>query len=143
MADVYSKAKRSEIMSRIKGARTGPEHQVAGLLRKVRVRYRRHVKSLRGQPDFVVPSAKTVIFVHGCFWHGHGNCKRASLPSTNRPFWRKKISGNAKRDARISRYLRRQGWHVITVWQCKLRKPERVMRRLARMLRSGQVPEAR
>lgn len=134
VVDIYSKSKRSEIMSRIKNRKTDPEEKVAGLLRRLHIRYKRNVKSLSGQPDFVVSSAETVIFVHGCFWHNHPNCHRAKLPKTNRKFWKRKIEGNRKRDDRIARLLRKEGWHVMTVWQCALRNPERVLRRLRRML---------
>jgi len=131
MADIYDKAKRSEIMSCVKHTRTAPEEKVAGLLKKLRIKYRRNVKSLPGQPDFVIKSAKTVIFVHGCFWHGHSNCKLSRLPKTNRAFWKKKSEDNKRRDRRINRSLRKLGWHIVTVWQCRLRKPDRVLRRLA------------
>ena len=134
MADIYTKAKRSEIMSRVKHARTAPEEIVAGLLRELKVKYRRNAKSLPGSPDFVVKSAKTVIFVHGCFWHGHHNCKLARRPKTNRKFWEQKVVDNRKRDRRKERLLRKQGWHVMTVWQCKLRNIELVVNRLKRML---------
>lgn len=134
MADVYTKAKRSEIMARIKGQNTSPEHTIARLLRKINVRYRRNVKSIIGQPDFVVYSPKIVIFVHGCFWHNHANCKRAKLPTTNRTFWKRKILGNKRRDNKITRFLRKQGWRVITIWQCSLRNENRVFQRLCRLL---------
>jgi DNA mismatch endonuclease (patch repair protein) len=134
MADVYNKSKRSEIMSRVRSRNTKPEDVVARMLRMLRVRFRRHVTSLAGEPDFVVSSAKTAIFVHGCFWHNHSNCKRAKLPTTNRAFWKKKINGNKRRDARIAKLLRKQGWQVITVWQCALRNQDRVKNRLSRML---------
>ena len=134
MADIYSKVKRSEIMSHVKNKGTQPEEKVANMLRTLRVRYRRNVKSMPGDPDFVVSSGKIIIFVHGCFWHNHSNCNRANLPKTNRRFWKIKIEGNKKRDRRIARSLRKQGWHVITIWQCSLRNPERVLRRLRRVI---------
>ena len=134
MADVYSKAKRSEIMSRVRTRRTAPEDAVAAMLRRLRARFRRNVKSLPGNPDLLVPAARTAIFVHGCFWHGHPNCNRAKLPKTNRAFWRSKIAGNRMRDARNARKLRKEGWHVLTVWQCRLRKPDQVLNRLKRVL---------
>ena len=134
MADIYTKSKRSEIMSRVKHNRTAPEEKVAKLLRELSIRYHRNVKSLPGVPDFVITSANTVIFVHGCFWHGHGSCNRGKLPKTNTRFWKEKINRNKKRDARIARLLRRQGWRVITIWQCRLRDIEKVLTRLRRML---------
>ncbi len=134
MADIYDKVKRSEIMSCVKHTRTAPEEKVAGLLRKLKVKYRRNAKSMPGSPDFVVKSAKTAIFVHGCFWHGHSNCKLARRPKTNRKFWEQKVIDNRKRDRRKERLLRKQGWHVMTIWQCRLKKPERVEKRLLRIL---------
>jgi len=134
MADIYNKAKRSEIMSCVKHARTAPEEKVASLLKKLKIKYRRNVKSLPGQPDFVIKSAKTVIFVHGCFWHGHQGCKLGQRPKTNRRFWDEKAIDNRRRDGRKNRALRKEGWHVVTVWQCRLRKPEQVARRLERIL---------
>ncbi len=134
MTDIYSKAKRSEIMSRVKNRRTGPEDKVAALLRELGLKYRRNVGALPSQPDFVVRSKKTVIFVNGCFWHGHLNCNRAKLPDTNRDFWEKKITTNKRRDCRNARKLRGEGWRVINVWQCRLRKCEQVRERLARLL---------
>jgi len=134
MADIYNKAKRSQIMSLVQHTRTAPEEKVASLLRKLKIRYTRNAKSLPGSPDFLVKSAKMVIFVHGCFWHGHSNCKLARCPKTNRKFWELKVVDNRKRDRRKERLLRKQGWHVMTIWQCKLRNTELVVNRLKRML---------
>lgn len=134
MADIYSKSKRSEIMSHVRNRRTLPEDMVARLLRQLRIRYKQNVRTLPGEPDFVVSSARTVIFVHGCFWHNHSKCSRAKLPKTNRGFWRRKIEQNRRRDARIARLLRKEGWHVMTIWQCTLRNGERVLRRLKGMI---------
>lgn len=135
MTDVYSKAKRSEIMSRVKNRGTNPEEQVASMLRRLHVRYRRNVKTLPGQADFAVPSAKTAIFVNGCFWHGHRNCNRASLPGSNEHFWRTKITVNKRRDIRVAKQLERQGWHVLTIWQCRLRNAQNVLHRLKSSLK--------
>ena len=134
MVDIYSKSKRSEIMSHVRNRKTSAENKVAHLLKELKVKYQRNVISLPGEPDFLVTSAKTVVFVHGCFWHNHSNCNRAKLPKSNRSFWKRKIEGNRKRDERIARLLRKEGWHVITVWQCALRNPEHVLRRLRRMV---------
>ena len=134
MVDIYSKSKRSEIMSHVRNRKTSAENKVAHLLKELKVKFRRNVRSLPGEPDLLVTSAKTVVFVHGCFWHNHSNCNRAKLPKSNRRFWKRKIEGNRKRDKRIARLLRKEGWHVITVWQCALRNPEHVLRRLRRMV---------
>lgn len=133
MTDVYAKSKRSEIMSRIKSSKTSPENAIASILRKLKIKFRRNVRSLPGQPDFVIPLNKTAIFVNGCFWHNHTNCNRAKLPSTNRTFWKRKILGNKQRDQRIARLLRKRGWHVIRIWQCRLSQPEKVTRQIERI----------
>jgi len=134
MVDIYSKSKRSEIMSLVKHSRTAPEETVAKLLRILRIRYRRNVESLPGQPDFSIKSAKTVIFVHGCFWHAHSNCKLARRPTTNKAFWVRKAIDNKCRDQRKNRLLRKQGWHILTIWQCSLRQPDKVSRRIEKAL---------
>lgn len=134
MADIYGKVKRSEIMSRVKHSRTGPEEKVANLLKILKIRYHRNVKSLPGQPDFVMKSAKTVIFVHGCFWHAHNNCKLSRRPKTNKAFWVRKAIDNKRRDQRKNRLLRKRGWHILTIWQCRLSRPERVLKRLKRFI---------
>jgi DNA mismatch endonuclease (patch repair protein) len=134
MADIYTKEKRSEIMSCVKNSRTAPEEKVANLLGKLKIKYRRNVKSLPGQPDFVIKSAKVVIFVHGCFWHAHNNCRLARRPKSNKAFWIKKAIDNRRRDQRKNRQLRKQGWHIMTIWQCKLRQPDQVLRRIERFL---------
>jgi len=134
MSDIYDKVKRSEIMSCVKHVRTAPEEKVAELLRTLKIKYRRNVKSLPGRPDFVIKSTRTVIFVHGCFWHDHPNCKLARRPKTNRKFWEQKAIDNRRRDRRKERLLRKQGWHVMTIWQCRLRKPNKILGRLKRML---------
>ena len=134
MTDVYSKKKRSEIMSRIKSKGTVPEEKVADILSSLGVKYKRNVNSLTGKPDFVVESANTVIFVNGCFWHGHSNCKRSNRPKTNAEFWKQKINKNISRDRKSARLLRKEGWHVITIWQCRLRNPESVIKRLEKLL---------
>ena len=119
VADVYSKAKRSEIMSKIKGKHTSPEIRLALLLKELGLKSQRHRKDLPGSPDAVLSEKKIVLFVNGCFWHGHKNCSRASLPSTNRIFWQTKIEKNVRRDASQCRKLRKLGWHVLTFWTCK------------------------
>lgn len=134
MADIYSKAKRSDLMSRVKHSRTAPEEVVARLLKKLGIKYRRNVKSLPGQPDFVIRSKNTVIFVHGCFWHDHPNCKLARRPKTNKKFWLRKAIDNRRRDLRKNRLLRKDGWHIVTIWQCRLKRPELLLKRLERIL---------
>jgi len=135
MPDVYTKTKRSEIMSHVRNRRTAPEDAVAKILRRFGAKFRRNVGSLPGQPDIMIKENRLLVFVHGCFWHGHPNCTRAKLPKTRSGFWRRKIGGNRERDKRTVRKLRRLGWRVLTVWQCQLRKPERLIAELRRALK--------
>ncbi len=111
-------------MSGIRGKNTKPELIVRKALFAQGFRYRLHVKSLPGKPDVVLPKYRTVIFVHGCFWHGH-DCRLFKLPASNRAFWRAKIRRNQENDRKAVRALRKDGWRVITVWECALRGPNR------------------
>ncbi|MBI2722480.1 MAG: DNA mismatch endonuclease Vsr [Bacteroidetes bacterium] len=120
MADIFNKEKRSEIMSKISGTETKPEIAVRKFLFAEGFRYRKNVKLLPGKPDIVLSKYKTVIFVHGCFWHNH-NCNAAKLPETRKEFWKEKITGNVSRDKRNYEKLKDMGWQVITVWQCELK----------------------
>jgi len=126
-------------MSRIKGKNTKPELLVRQFLFSKGFRYRLHVKNLPGKPDIVLPKYKTVIFVHGCFWHGHDGCKRASIPETNTEWWLKKIQKNKQVDIKNASLLKNQGWKVITIFQCKLKpqKKEIYLENLIRSLREG------
>lgn len=107
-------------MSKISGKETKPEILVRKFLFANVFRYRKNVKSLPGSPDIVLPKYKTVIFVHGCFWHGH-SCKAAKLPETRKEFWTEKVSSNVLRDSRNMDDLKSLGWKVITVWQCDIK----------------------
>src|SRR5690554_1410048 len=116
--DNVSKAKRSEIMSKVKSKDTKIELLVRGRLFARGFRYRKNVSGLPGKPDILMPGRRVAIFVHGCFWHGHPSCVR--MPSTRKSYWKQKIEGNAQRDARNQRRLRRMGWSVFVLWECKL-----------------------
>lgn len=116
--DRLTPERRSEVMSRIPGKHTGPEMAVRRFLHAKGLRYRLHDKRLPGTPDLVFPSRKVAVFVHGCFWHGHDGCKRATLPATRTEFWSAKISRNVERDRSAGKALREAGWTVLTVWQC-------------------------
>jgi len=120
MADKFSKEKRSSIMSHISGKETKPEVLVRKLLFDKGLRYRKNVKSLRGKPDIVLPKYRTVVFIHGCFWHGHEGCHKAKLPDTRREFWEKKISENMNRDKADIDTLKKENWKIITIWQCEI-----------------------
>jgi DNA mismatch endonuclease (patch repair protein) len=121
MADTFTAAKRSEIMSRIGGKDTAPEVLVRRLLHGLGFRFRLHRKDLPGKPDIVLPRHKKLILVHGCFWHGHRDCPRAALPTTNVKFWRRKISKNIVRDRQVRKQLAELGWDVLVLWQCQLK----------------------
>ena len=121
MSDIFSQTKRSDIMSKISSKDTKPEILVRKFLFSKGFRYRINVKTLPGKPDIVLPKYKTIIFVNGCFWHGH-NCKKGNLPSSNTDFWKEKISNTKSRDAKNSDFLVKLGWKVIIIWQCEISK---------------------
>lgn len=134
MMDRISKEHRSWNMSRIRGRDTKPERVVRSLLHRIGYRFRLHRKDLPGRPDIVLPKYRTVIFVHGCFWHRHPNCPLAYTPRSRVAFWRSKFAANVHRDRRTSRALRQLGWSVVTVWECHLRNPHKMRDRLDRIL---------
>ena len=125
MADVHSKAVRSYNMSRIRGKDTKPELLVRRFLFANGLRYRLYDKKLPGKPDIILKKFKTVIFVNGCFWHGHDNCKYFVVPKTRTEFWLDKIEGNKKRDEENVTFLKNSGWNIIIVYECQLKKEKR------------------
>ncbi len=134
MADVHNRATRSYNMSRIKGKDTKPEMLVRKFLHTNGYRYKLHDKKLPGKPDIVLPKYKTVIFVHGCFWHWHANCKYFVAPKTRTKWWLNKIHGNKANDEKAIKALKKDGWKVITVWECKI-KPTKVEKTLTSILK--------
>jgi DNA mismatch endonuclease (patch repair protein) len=120
MVDSIDQAARSALMSRIRGKNTRPELIVRKLVYAAGYRYRLHVRKLPGSPDLVFAGRKKVIFVHGCFWHLHDNCKAARIPKSRVEFWREKLHGNKLRDERTAETLRLAGWDVLVVWECEL-----------------------
>jgi DNA mismatch endonuclease (patch repair protein) len=122
MADVHSKETRSYNMSRIKSKDTKPELLVRRFLHKNGFRYRLHVKDMPGKPDIVLPKYKTVIFIHGCFWHGHEGCRYYVVPKTRTEWWLNKINGNITNDTKAEIALKTAGWTVIKIWECELKK---------------------
>ena len=124
MADNHSKEVRSRNMSRIRSTDNKPEEIVRKFLFSQGFRYRKNDKKLPGKPDIVLPKYRTVIFVNGCFWHKH-DCPRFVWPSSNQDYWRPKILGNVERDKKNADQLRSQGWNVIVVWECELKKTVR------------------
>ena len=125
MTDVHSKETRSYNMSRIKGKDTKPEVLVRKYLFSKGLRFRKNDKRYPGHPDIVLPKYKTIIFVHGCFWHFHENCRYAVMPSSNVDFWKKKLNGNRLRDERNKKALTEMGWNGIVIWECQLKKCKR------------------
>ncbi|MDB5029456.1 very short patch repair endonuclease [Mucilaginibacter sp.] len=122
MADVHSKETRSYNMSRIKSKNTKPEMLVRQFLHKNGFRYRLHVKDLPGKPDIVLPKYKTVIFIHGCFWHGHEGCKYYVVPKTRTEWWLNKINTNIINDKKTTELLIKQEWKILNIWECELKK---------------------
>lgn len=127
MVDVVDSATRSRMMSGIRGKDTKPELLIRKYLHARGLRFRLHVKDLPGKPDMVFPKYRTVVFVHGCFWHRHAGCKYATTPSNRADFWENKLSDNVARDQYQLAALNELGWHVVVVWECELRE------RLARL----------
>jgi DNA mismatch endonuclease (patch repair protein) len=123
--DKHSKETRSYNMSMIKSSGTKPEEAVRKYLFSKGLRYRKNVKTLPGKPDIVLPKYKTIVFVNGCFWHGHKGCKYFVMPKTNVEFWTEKITKNIARDEITYKKLQNMGWNVIVVWECELKKDKR------------------
>ncbi len=120
MVDIVDPKTRSRMMSGIRGKDTKPEMIVRRALHRAGYRYRLHVKNLPGEPDIVLPKYKTVIFVHGCFWHCH-DCKNFKWPKTRREFWQKKIKGNVERDKLHYEDILKLGWKVLVMWECEIK----------------------
>lgn len=137
MVDVFPAEKRSWIMSRVKGRDTRPEKLVRTMVHRLGFRFRLHRRDLPGKPDIVFPRLHKAILVHGCFWHGHTRCARSRRPTSNKTFWNKKLDGNIARDKRDKAELRKKGWHVLVVWECEGRKPEKLSTKVERFLSDG------
>jgi DNA mismatch endonuclease (patch repair protein) len=132
--DRFTPSQRSALMSKVRGKNTRPEERVRSILHHLGFRFRLHRKDLPGTPDIVLPKYRTVIFVHGCFWHRHPGCKKASMPQTNKEFWERKLARNVERDAVVSEKLTRIGWRVLVVWECELKNSKALSSRLLREL---------
>jgi DNA mismatch endonuclease (patch repair protein) len=126
--------RRSALMARVRQRGTAPELVVASLLRGLGIGYRRQVRMLAGAPDFANAKRGWAIYVHGCFWHQHTGCARATMPKANEAFWREKFAANRRRDARAIRSLRRGGLRVVVIWECETRDPESLTKRLSKVL---------
>lgn len=121
-------------MARIRGKDTKPEMVVRRLAHAMGYRFRLHRRDLPGTPDLVFVSRRKVIFVHGCFWHGHTGCRMATMPKTRTAFWRDKIDANRNRDRRVKSALTRAGWMWITLWECETRRPDQLSQRMRAFL---------
>ena len=122
---------RSRNMAAIRGKDTAPELAVRRILHAMGLRFRLHRKDLPGRPDIVLPKHRTVVFVHGCFWHRHEDCRYTTTPKTRQEFWQTKFAANVERDRRNRTDLQRLGWRVIVVWECELRQPSDLKERLS------------
>ena len=132
--DVFEKAKRSEIMSHVRGGNTLPELVVRRALHRMGYRYRLHSKNVPGRPDLVFTRPKVALFIHGCFWHRH-HCPRGSTPATNKSFWKAKFARNVARDRQVRRELRKAGWKQVVIWQRELKGSAALRRVLGRVTR--------
>lgn len=118
MTDIMTRSQRSALMRGVRTKNTAPEMRVRRALHAKGFRFRPHKPGLPGKPDIVLPRFRACILVHGCFWHGHGDCPKAALPKTRREFWAEKMSRNQKRDCEVRAALERDGWRVAVVWEC-------------------------
>jgi DNA mismatch endonuclease (patch repair protein) len=133
MPDNRTPQQRSENMRAVRGKNTAPELSVRSMLHRLGYRFRLHRRDLPCTPDIVFPSRGSVMFVHGCFWHGH-TCPRGNLPSSNLDFWQGKITGNRERDDRTKKELRKEGWKILTVWECETKNLLSLEKKLSQFL---------
>jgi DNA mismatch endonuclease (patch repair protein) len=134
--DRLSKGERSALMGRIGPRNTSPEKVVRGILRRLGYRFGLHKKDLPGTPDIVLSSRRLAIFVHGCFWHRHTGCSRATTPKNNSVFWLKKFAANVARDSRVRRELRKLGWATAVLWECQTNDRERLTAKLDAVIKA-------
>jgi DNA mismatch endonuclease, patch repair protein len=133
MTDTLAGRKRSLLMSRVRAKDTVPEMLIRSALHRAGYRYSLHRKDLPGTPDIVFRSRRKVIFIHGCFWHGHRNCNQGRLSKSNQPFWAAKLERNRVRDRRVTQDLIADGWGVYVVWSCELRSEKKILDTIARV----------
>jgi DNA mismatch endonuclease (patch repair protein) len=135
MTDKVSREQRSANMRAVRSRNTQPEVRVRQIAHALGYRFRLHFRKLPGNPDIAFPGRRKAVFVHGCFWHRHKGCRRASIPKSNRAFWRAKLARNASRDAEELAAIRKQGWRALVVWECEIKNERRLAARLRRFLR--------
>ena len=131
MVDRLTPERRSWLMSRVSGKNTVPEIVVRKVAHSLGLRFRLHRKQLPGTPDLAFPKWRTTIFVHGCFWHRHPGCMKASTPKSRTEYWQDKFESNVRRDKKNAALLRKQGWLVLTVWECETKKVKELEAKLA------------
>lgn len=130
MADTVTKEQRSLNMSLIRSKETKPEVFARSILHRLGFRFRKHVRQLPGKPDIILPKYKTAIFVHGCFWHQHKGCKRATIPKSNIDYWIPKLKGNVERDKQHRKNLEELGWNVAVIWECETKKADELIEKI-------------
>jgi len=135
--DHLTKDKRSWNMRLIRSKDTKPEVIVRSTLHKLGYRFRLHKKDLPGKPDIVLKKYNTIIFVHGCFWHQHKGCKRATIPKTNREYWLPKLEKNKKKDQKYRFLLKKMGWNVITIWECETKDKKKLQKKIKSIFRKN------
>jgi DNA mismatch endonuclease (patch repair protein) len=138
MTDVFNKEKRSQIMASVKNKNSKAELKVRSLLHKMGYRFRLHRNDLPGKPDIVMPKHKTIIFVHGCFWHSH-NCKNATIPKSNQEYWTNKFEKNKVRFLEVKKTLQDRGWAVFVIWECETKNVERIKDILNNILKNNKT----
>jgi DNA mismatch endonuclease (patch repair protein) len=141
VADKISAERRSANMRRIRSKDTSPEIALRSLIHRLGYRFRLHHKDLPGKPDLVFPSRRKVVFVHGCFWHQHPECREGKVPGSRLEYWGPKLQRNRERDAEAQASLKGQGWHCLVVWECEMKHPAAVTKRVKQFLnnRSSQL----
>ncbi len=137
MTDIYDPKKRSEIMGRVSATGTKPELLVRQVIHGLGYRFRLHGENLPGKPDIVFSRRRKVIFIHGCFWHGHKHCPKAKRPTTNSAFWEQKLSRNIERDQQNLNALKEAGWESLVIWECETRNRNRIETKVRHFLEVG------
>jgi len=139
--DKLTPAERSRVMSKVRGKNTSPEIRVRRALHALGYRFRLHKKDLPGKPDIVLQKYKICIFVHGCFWHQHPGCKRATIPVNNHEFWVQKFADNARRDEHAVKELSALGWNVLKIWECQTKNKVELVNLVCSQLGCMKTPE--
>lgn len=139
--DRLTPERRSWLMSRVRGKNTSPEMRVRRSAHALGLRFRLHRKDLPGKPDLVFPKYHVAMFVHGCFWHRHPECSKASTPKSRIEFWQEKFNANVARDARVEAELEALGWQVVIIWECETKSDVALLSQLAGIFKVGRPPD--